>query len=158
MNCPEGETVEKFINGMLTEPEEKELMEHVRECVSCHTIYEELKSVDELLALCVTNEPSSDYWKNLSEQIKNKESEKSGNFNMLFSIAPKVFWGVTEIAAALIIIILISFFNLNEEKLLSHESVVREIWFYINVETEKTPNQNIFALLRGDLAEKEMNY
>ena len=75
MDCPTREQIQNLLNGILPAQEAGELERHIKECDTCRALYEEFKSVDEMLRSGPVELPDDLYWKKLSRDVTTHVSE-----------------------------------------------------------------------------------
>lgn len=103
MSCPDEMKIEMLLNGALPEDEAGRLERHLRECRKCGAVYDEMKSLDRLLEAAAPELPVGEYLKSLSAEIKKGIGGRNGRTKPYALVFTKLFWGVTEAAAAFII-------------------------------------------------------
>lgn len=111
MNCPEETKIEMLLDRMLS-PEEAEAVEkHIAVCGRCRAILNRMKWVDDLLRAAAP-EPDGEYMRSLPEKLYGKaECGHCATVGIIPTVLSKTFWGLTEAAAVVIVISMISLFT-----------------------------------------------
>ena len=111
MNCPDETKIAMLQNGALTGREAAEIEVHLKKCAACRELYNELRFVDVLLRAAAPAQPE-EYWKTMPGKLREKAScEQLGARRLFPPVLSKIFWGLTETAAAVIVICMISLFS-----------------------------------------------
>jgi len=111
MRCPDEMKIEMLLNGVLSAGDAASVKKHVAVCRRCRAIYDKMKCVDDIMRGAAP-EPPEEYWRLLPEKLREKSiSGRRDTAHIISTVMSKTFWGLTEAAAAVIIISMISLFS-----------------------------------------------